>query len=200
MSKIFVMRHAQTLTENLPLLPCRNYNEDLSTVGYNQAHDAGLWLQDRSIQTIISSQSEQTTRSSEIISKVLNVKPRFTHNLSNIDCGDLFDRPAEDAQESWQSTFDQWLMFDLEIEFPGGETLRAAVERVSKVLAHARKQQASLIVTHGELMRAVLPLLCVNNAALQRISIPNYAGFVVLEPFDAARYVCLAWDQIEHLQ
>ncbi|HRF99397.1 MAG TPA: hypothetical protein PLZ51_29490 [Aggregatilineales bacterium] len=58
----------------------------------------------------------------------------------------------------------------------------------------------TVLVTHGGITRAVLPYLCVNAAALQRVEMMAHGGMVVLSPYDMGRFVCESWNITEHLE
>ncbi|MFW5709022.1 MAG: histidine phosphatase family protein, partial [Chloroflexota bacterium] len=70
----------------------------------------------------------------------------------------------------------------------------------AQALVQERSDQGVLLVTHGGLIRAIVPYLCVNAAALQRVATPGNAGLIILEPYDRSRFICRAWNIIEHLQ
>ncbi len=56
-----------------------------------------------------------------------------------------------------------------------------------------------LLITHGDITHTVIPPLCVNVAALQRVMPLDNTGIIVLEHYDADRYSCSAWNLAEHL-
>lgn len=138
--------------------------DDLTTIGYNQAHKAGLWLEPKRITQMLVSTNSYALRTAEIVAKVLadvsyQVEPKL----------DLLTHPA--SQET---------LFDL-------ANLLADID------------DPTVIISHGDSMVELLPRLCVNAAALQRVQLPHPAGFIVLERYDLSRYVCHSWDLREHL-
>jgi broad specificity phosphatase PhoE len=82
---------------------------------------------------------------------------------------------------------------------PGGESYRSVFERFARVLSRAREDHDTLMVTHGGVIRAIVPFVCVNAAALQGVRIPENTGLVVLEPYDTGRYICESWNLVDHL-
>jgi broad specificity phosphatase PhoE len=94
----------------------------------------------------------------------------------------------------------RWKAHDLEAAFPGGETYATAKARMQRALDRAAARPGDvLLVTHGGITRTVLPYLCVNAAALQRAEDLGNTAFIVLEPYDPGRFVCLSWNLAEHL-
>jgi phosphohistidine phosphatase SixA len=137
--------------------------DDLTTIGYNQAHKAGLWLRERGVNQVLASTHSFALRTAEIVTNVLKVPVQIEPKL------DILTRPA--SQET---------LFDL-------ANLLAEVE------------DPMLIISPGDSMVELLPRLCVNAAALQRVQLPHPAGFIVLERYDLSRYICHSWDLREHL-
>jgi broad specificity phosphatase PhoE len=93
----------------------------------------------------------------------------------------------------------RWLAFEFDAAFPGGESFLHARDRFSRALKKAATQEGTLLVTHGGITTTVVPLMCVNAAALQHIEVLDNTGFIVLETYDPDRYSCLAWNLVEHL-
>ncbi len=57
----------------------------------------------------------------------------------------------------------------------------------------------SLIITPATSSVDIIPRLCLNAAALQRVATPHPTGIILLQRHDIGRYICLAWDLREHL-
>lgn len=122
--------------------------------------------------------------------------------LRELDCGELEGRDDNYSWGLWQQVFDRWRQAEWDAAFAGGESFRAAYERFSLVLyqlSQQRQRENTLLVTHGGMMLCVIPYLCVNAAALQRVAHVENAGFVVLDPYDHGRYICESWNLVEHL-
>lgn len=166
---LYLMRHAQTISEVRGT--SIKADNDLSTLGHNQAHKAGEWLRDKGITAIYTSPAPHAQRSATIIGDVLGITPQIDHDLIDIQ-----SNPESDA------------------------VLKEAVNRLSALLTRIQNEtRDSLIVTHGELLAKVIPLMCINAAALQRVKAPLDTGFIILEPFTIGRYICQSWDLREHL-
>jgi probable phosphoglycerate mutase len=196
---IYLMRHGQILAHVEKRIMCKNLDADLTTLGYNQAHNAGLWLANKNISSIFCSPFQHAEKTAYIISRVLNLTPEIKHDLREIDCGDLDERTDRDALELWSLTFEHWFRGDWSVSFPGGESFSDVYARFLRILHQFDSRQNVLLITHGNVMRSVVPFICVNAAALQRVEIPHSTGFILLEPYDATRYICESWNLLEHL-
>lgn len=153
---IYWMPHAQS--EGLP-------DGDLSTLGYNQAHKAGVWLAEKTIHSIRHSTDSEAERTAEIITRVL-----------------------EDADA----------IPDRRLNVVAHAISRATLLTVSKFLDDT--EAGTLVISRPDSLLDVLPRLCVNAAALQRVSTPHPTGLILLERYSLRRYTCHAWDLREHLR
>jgi broad specificity phosphatase PhoE len=201
---IYVMRHGESVVNLERRLTCRKLDGDLSPLGQQQARQAAAWLRDKDIRAIFTSPFHRAEQTAQMIGDVLGLTPTVDGNLAEMDCGELEGRTDEDAWDIWAEVFERWKTCDWECRFPGGETFRQAHDRLVKVLLGTtdlleKNGGSALLVTHGGITRAVLPYLCVNAAALQRISHLHNTGIAVFEPYDPGRYACMAWDIVEHL-
>jgi broad specificity phosphatase PhoE len=196
---IYVMRHAQS-TVNLVRQLSNELSGGLTQLGYEQANHAGKWLQDKQISAIFASPFERAQATAQIISDHLNIMFETEDGLREFDCGDLNGRSDEEAGLLFRSVFQGWIAGNPTAQFPGGEARQTGETRFAQVLQRAQTIQGNvLLVTHGGITRSILPYLCVNAAALQRIHTLQNTGFAVLEPYDTTRYICKAWGLAEHL-
>lgn len=153
---IYWMPHAQS--EGLP-------DGDLSTLGYNQAHKAGVWLAQKTIHNIRHSTDPESERTAQIIARVL--------------------KDADTAPDKRLNTVAEPIS-------------RATLLTISKFLYDT--DAGALVISRPDCLLDVLPRLCVNAAALQRVSTPHPTGLIVLERYSLQRYTCHAWDLREHLR
>ena len=189
---IYVMRHGQSIVNLDHHVLGGSLDGDLTTLGYNQAHHAGLWLKDKSIQQIIASPFERTQKTAEIVGKVLKLKPLANDDLRSLDCGDL---EGDDSTSAWYEIINRWRGGEWDLAFPNGETFRQVYDRFSRVLTQVTDN--TLIISHGNIIESVLPFLCINAAALQRVGKPSHTGFVILESYDSRRFICNQGNRIK---
>lgn len=57
----------------------------------------------------------------------------------------------------------------------------------------------TLVITSSISTADIIPRLCLNVAALQRVNTPRPTGIILLQRHNIGRYICLAWDLHEHL-
>ncbi len=198
---IYVMRHGQSTVNVERRLSCKQYAGDLTVLGSEQAEQAGRWLADKGISRILCSPFHRAEQTATIIGKLLNITPVTDVDLCEMNCGDLHGRTDEEAWEFFFSIYTRWKQGDWEAQYPGGETFRQGYDRYLRCLSGVRADENALLVTHGGITSSILPYLCVNAAALQRVDDLDHTGFVILEPYDTiGRYICRAWNLVEHLE
>ncbi|PJF21757.1 MAG: hypothetical protein CUN56_09465 [Phototrophicales bacterium] len=192
---IYIIRHGQSIVNLDHQILGRKLDGDLTTLGHNQAYQAGRWLKDKNIKQIRTSPFKRTSQTAQIIGNVLKLNPIPDHDLRSLDCGNL---ETNQNLDEWYTIIHRWRRGEWNLAFPNGETLRQAYDRFLRALSAV--QYDAVVVSHGNIIESVLPLLCVNAAALQRVKKPAHTGFVILEPYDTNRFICVAWNMLEHLK
>lgn len=196
---IYVMRHGQSVVNVERTFPCRRLDGDLTDLGRSQAGKAARWLAEKSIAQIRYSPFHRAEQTAKIVGEALGIAPEVDDDLREVDCGEVENLPFEEALTVWRRVYVRWLLFDLEARFPGGESYAEATSRFTRALNRCDPDQNVLLVTHGDITHTVIPPLCVNAAALQRVEPLANTGIIILEHYDADRYSCSAWNLAEHL-
>ncbi len=193
------MRHGESTVNVEHRLTCRKYDGDLTESGRAQAQKAALWFVGKGLTTIRYSPFHRAQQTAEIVGAAVGIEPSVDADLCEMDCGDLEWRTDEEGWAVWTRVFERWLMFEPDARFPGGESYAEAVARFKRALAQVKPEETALLVTHGGVTLTVIPPLCVNAAALQRVDHLGNTGIIILEHYDTDRYSCSAWNLTEHL-
>ena len=156
--------------------------------------NALTWLADKEIGRVHCSPTSDAQASARAASRVLDAAMTLDDDLREIDFGSVTDA-------LWrQGIFERWMQGEADAAFAGGERFSHAYRRFAEALGRVPAQVPALLITHGAIVRSVLPYLCVNAAALQVRDPLAQGGFVVLERYDAERYICRSWNLVEHLE
>src|SRR5688572_483104 len=159
---LYIMRHGESVVNLEHRLRCGRYEGDLTETGRNQAHQAGKWLKHKNIGVICASPFHRTQQTAAIISSYLNLPVITDEGLCELNCGSL-ESQADGVKTFWK-IYQRWLAGDTEAHYPDGESLREGMERYSRVLQKVCSVQGNvLLITHGGISRAVIPLLCGSN-------------------------------------
>jgi probable phosphoglycerate mutase len=203
------MRHGQSTINVERRLTCHQYDGDLTPLGREQAMKAGRWLADKHISKILHSPFHRADQTAAIAGEILGIKPKMDADLCEMNCGDLHGRTDDEAWQIFFSIYMRWKQGEWEAQYPGGESYRQGFERYCRCLNGIAPDENVLLVTHGGITCSIIPYLCVNAAALHSVVNAaalqhkdelDHCGFVVLEPYDAGRYICRSWNLVEHLE
>ncbi len=196
---IYLMRHGESTVNVEHRLTCRKYDGDLTASGREQAEQAARWFVGKGLTRIVSSPFDRAQQTAQIVGAAVGLMPTVDAGLAEMDCGDLEWRTDKAGWAIWTSVYQRWLRFEAEARYPGGELYAEAVARVQASLARVAVDETVLLVTHGGITVTVIPPLCVNAAALQKVEHLVNTGIIVLEHDDNARLICSAWNLAEHL-
>ncbi len=200
MPRIYIMRHAESVVNLGKRLTCRTRAGALTEHGREQALLAARWLNDKAISAIRTSPFERAVETARIIGEALGLPYVLDPDLGELDCGSLEGKDDFAAWEVWQAVYRRFLLLDTDAYFPEGESGGEAFGRFERALASARGAGNTLVVSHTGIARCVVPYLCVNASAMQRLDALPTTAFVVLEPYDSERYICEAWGLKAHLE
>ncbi len=196
---IYLMRHGESVVNVEHRLTCRKYDGDLTEQGRDQAAKAARWFADKGISQIRFSPFHRAEQTARFVADTVGIEPVADVDLCEMDCGNLEGRTDEAAWAIWTQVYERWLLFDLDARYPEGESYAEAVARFKRALSKCSPDENTLLVTHGGVTRTVIPPLCVNAAALQRVDHLGNTGIIILEHYDSDRYSCSAWNLVEHL-
>ncbi|MCC6896414.1 MAG: histidine phosphatase family protein [Anaerolineae bacterium] len=199
MHLIYVMRHAQSVHNADKRISCRRPDGDLTELGREQALRAASALQDKNIGRILHSPFHRAEQTARIIGERLALPFTEDVDLGEINCGDLEWRSDDEGWADWFKMYERWMQGDWNARYPGGESYREGYDRFNRCLLSIDSEETVLIVTHGGICTTVIPYLCVNAAALQGQRILDHTGMIVLEPYGDGRFICRAWNQVDHL-
>lgn len=199
MHLIYVMRHAQSVINIEKRISCRKPDGDLTNLGHDQALRAANWLQNKNIGRILHSPFHRAEQTARIVGERLSLPSTEDPDLCEINCGDLEWRSDEDSWANWFKMYERWMQGDWNARYPGGESYREGYDRFNRCLLSIDSEETVLLVTHGGISTTVIPYLCVNAAALQGQRMLDHTGIIVLEPYGDGRFICRAWNQIDHL-
>jgi broad specificity phosphatase PhoE len=194
------LRHGESIVNIEQRLTCKKFDGDLTVEGRKQARLAGNWLSEKQITKVYASPFHRAIQTANIIGELVNVEPEIADDLREMDCGELEGHTDAFAWEQWRIVFNEWRRGSWEARFPGGESFREGFNRLSRIVHEATLTENAVLVSHGGITLSVIPYLCVNAAALQRVSALANTGMIVLEPYDMGRYACVSWDLVEHLE
>lgn len=152
-NRYFVMRHGESEKNLLRLCtsdPDATYH--LTDAGRDAAARAARELADKGITKIVASPFVRTRETARIASEILGIAEKdilYDAAAGEFDYGD-FEGYTKEQYHAWHDEHEG--SFDLDTRVPGGESLRAARERIARFmygLDERYRGETILVVTHG---------------------------------------------------
>lgn len=203
-TRLLVMRHGESVVNIEKRLSGRTLTGDLTALGREQAQRAGKVLMKAGITQIRISPFDRARQTAAIVSAAIGLEPVIDDDLREMDCGAFDGKTDAESWGAFMSIYRRWLAADASARYPDGESWQEGAARFRRGLAKAEPNTTTLFVTHGGISSAVIPYLCVNAAVLRGSSGVGNTGIVELEVYDTidgqARYACLAWNRLDHLE
>lgn len=127
--------------------------------GYHQIQKAAGFLENRRIDTIISSPLQRCSESARIINELIRQEIIYEPQLAEMNFGIFEGLGYEEITAGFPEEYKSWTSDWIEYPIPSGESLRQTYTRVVKALEEIKKSHQGktvLIVSHGGVIRAAL--------------------------------------------
>ena len=179
---VLLVRHGQTRS-NVTGFYMGWSDEDISEVGYTQAHSLSSRLASLPITSVYSSPLQRTCTTAEILTKPHDLKVQFSEDLIEIQLGDWQGLHMDEIKQRWPEIWQQSRIDPSDITLPNGESYRQVTERAvqmfDKIVAANQGKQA-VIVTHEIAVKVIVAhVLGVSNSIYRRFEVNNASLSVV---------------------
>lgn len=200
--RIYFTRHGESYANVLRQISNRGLAHPLTRTGREQAAALADRLKHHSITRIYSSALLRAIETSIIVANRLEVDYEVVDGLREYDLGIAEGRADEAAWQMWQALFDDWVVHKRwERCIEGGESFSDIRDRfvpfVKGLVAQYGDTDANLLcVSHGSLLRLMLPLVLinVNNDLLSK----HRFGYttVIISELRSYGLRCIEWDGV----
>ncbi len=156
--KWFFLRHGE-IRSNIRKVYAGWSDEGLTSLGIQQAQDAGLTLKDRQVDAILSSPLKRAFQTAEIIGGILNRKPIPIESFKELKMGAWEGLSEETILKNYPEQSKQWLTKPANLVIDCRETLHALQERVIYGIKHIHSRsnwKNIVVVSHVAIIRVVL--------------------------------------------
>jgi broad specificity phosphatase PhoE len=159
--RILLARHGETAANKDHRLQGNGVNFGLTEHGKEQSYRLGRYLCSHSMipDVIVSSPLVRAQETSIIIGTILG-RSIDTHNhLHEIDFGDVQNYSLEEMKKSQFNAVDYYAGLDIDISYPGGESIRGARDRMVGAFNEIITRyptETILIVSHGGVLRLLI--------------------------------------------
>lgn len=159
MTRIYLIRHAESIANTQGIYQGQSYDSDLSPLGIKQAERLGQRLQNVAFDAMYTSPLKRTAKTAEMVQRLQRIPVDIVHvnRLKEINHGDWEGKTKEEIQTRWPELYGQWQQEPHRVTFPNGESLMDVERRIlgwfSKIIA---REQTVAVVTHGAVIQTLL--------------------------------------------
>jgi broad specificity phosphatase PhoE len=162
LSKVFVVRHAQTDWNAQGILQGPRIDSGLSADGRRQAAALARSLRDEDLHVIYSSPMQRARETAQAIADALPDAPavQVVPELYEMDYGIFVGQSVAEVRSQVEQVLDAWKMGFVDEAFPGGESAVLAQHRIRPFATRLRAAPApTCVVGHGRINRILLATL-----------------------------------------
>ena len=156
---IIFLRHGQADNNTKKILAGRSPGINLTTVGIEQAEQAGKMLKSLDISGIYSSPIDRALQTAEIVGKHCDLKVKKDDRLLELDMGKFTMMPYNEIFTKHGNVFLKFYQGSEEVSENGVETFARVEERVSKMVEYVvneHKEKNVVLVTHMDPIKAMI--------------------------------------------
>jgi broad specificity phosphatase PhoE len=191
---VLLVRHGQT-ESNITGYFMGWSNEDISEVGYAQAHSISSRLAEFPIASIYTSPLKRTMNTARILAKPHRLEPEVMDDLIEIGLGDWQGLHRDEISRQWPEIWKQSRIDPSDIALPNGESFQQVTDRAvrafNRIVADNADRQV-LAVTHDVVIRVLVAhVLGVSNSVYRRLEVGNASLSIIRVEDDRVRIVTL---------
>jgi broad specificity phosphatase PhoE len=175
---VLLARHGET-NDNLEPIRAQGFSDTpLNDVGRRQAAELALRVAGEGIRSLWASDLSRARETAEIVGAAIGLAPRLDARLREGNRGAWEGRRFIDIEREEPELYSAWRRAGEGFRFPGGESLRDQLDRVSAALTdvHRLGELPALVVCHGGSIRV---MLCARDPrgldAFHTFEVPNVA-------------------------
>lgn len=175
---LFLARHGETDDNREPIRVQGFTDTPLNDTGRRQAAELAGRVTPMGFVSLWSSDLSRARETAEIVGHRTGLSVRLDPRLREANRGEWEGRRFIDIEREEPERYAAWRTEPATFRFPGGESLRDQLERVTASLADVRRngEQPSLVVCHGGSIRVALCALDPRGLAIfHQFEIPNVA-------------------------
>jgi broad specificity phosphatase PhoE len=157
-SALFLARHGETDDNREPIRAQGFTDTPLNDTGRRQANELGERVGAMGFVSLWSSDLSRARETAEIVGSRTGLTVRLDPRLREANRGDWEGRRFIDIEREEPERYAAWRGAPATFRFPGGESLRDQLQRVTASLAHVRRtgELPALVVCHGGSIRVAL--------------------------------------------
>ena len=191
---VLLVRHGRT-ESNITGFFMGWSNEDISDLGYAQAHSLSSRLASLPIASVYTSPLKRAYNTALILAKPHNLEPKVLDDLIEIRLGDWQGLHRDEISQRWPELWQQSRIDPSEVTLPNGESFQQVTDRAVRafemIVADNQDKQA-VMVTHEVVIRVLVAhVLGTSNSIYRRFEVGNASLSIIRVSDGKARLVTL---------
>lgn len=157
MSKIYLVRHGESVANTKGIYQGQTYNTLLSNVGKKQAEALANYFVDKEVEMILASPLRRTKETARKVANLKHLKIFDTPEVIETNHGEWEGLEKKVILNRWPNIYQLWLNKPSEVRFPGGETFLETRKRIICWWNRITKEDTNLlVVTHDNIIRIIV--------------------------------------------
>lgn len=187
---IYLVRHGELDWED-NIKKCIGITDtDLSEEGIKKAESAGMFLKDKNISKIYTSNLKRCKKSAEIVSSILNIPYKIENELVEINMGIWENKSFEYIKKIYPKEYEDRGNNVSKFKIENGETFQECYERSNRIFKKLSEENYNdniLIIAHSGVIKSII--CSIKNIPLDEIlSIKLNYGRIIRISYNKKEY------------
>jgi len=158
-NNIVIVRHAESIANTQGIYQGQTYDTDLSDLGKKQAKALASRLKIFGIKKVITSPLKRTHQTAKAIADEIGCEVMINEKIIETNHGKWEGKHKDWIKENFKDIYEMWLQKPSGVVFPNGESFMDTVKRTLDFLENTEIEPYSAIVTHDNILRAMISLI-----------------------------------------
>ncbi len=199
---LYIVRHCQSMG-NIERRFQGRFDAPVSPDGEKQLDLLSLRFRNERIDVIYASPLKRAYQTAEAVNRFHHLPIRTMDGLLELDVGDMENLQLSEIGEKFPEVAKNWDQSPDLCEFPHGETMRQAYERVNAALDQIIRDNPGktvFVATHGGVIRNLYARVCSGCVeGIRKSAVFGNTGVSILEADDGGKLSWRAINDLSHL-
>ncbi|OGM19188.1 hypothetical protein A2771_02630 [Candidatus Woesebacteria bacterium RIFCSPHIGHO2_01_FULL_38_26b] len=157
--RLIVVRHGESVANKQGIYQGQTFDTDLSELGIKQARALAKRLKSSDIIKIITSPLKRTFQTAQTVANEVGCEIEVNEMIIETNHGKWEGKHKDWIKKNFLPIYELWHSKPSEVIFPEGEAFIDTVKRTLNFLENTNFESNSLIVTHDNIIRAMISLI-----------------------------------------
>lgn len=171
---IYLIRHGQTDANVNNIWQGQSGDGPINAVGRTQAEQLAIYLSDKDIKNIYSSDLVRAKQTAEVISERLDLDVEVDPLIREMSYGEFEGLDTDEIEDEYEEVYTKWLQQPQNTAFPGGESFKDLSDRANNLIQkYFYKDENTVLVSHGDMIRAIITIVSGKTSEFHLPNITN---------------------------